>query len=108
MKREFGADPELKKLYKTYLTILLVGGFIWWIIPITIYLFAFSFWAGAIFTLVTIMPLSVSVILTLFWVPKFFSSITFVLDNDEIVVKKGVWWKTKSVVPYNRITKINN
>lgn len=43
----------------------------------------------------------------LYWIPKFHSSITYSLEEDEISVSKGVWWKTKSFVPYNRITNVN-
>jgi membrane protein YdbS with pleckstrin-like domain len=30
-----------------------------------------------------------------------------VLEDDKIVIVKGVWWRNKSFVPYNRITNVN-
>jgi hypothetical protein len=43
----------------------------------------------------------------LYWISKFYSSINYVLEDDKIIITKGVWWKTKSFVPYNRITNVN-
>ena len=62
---------------------------------------------GVIVALSTLVPLLVTVAVVLYWIQSFHSSIKYVLGEDEIVVTKGVWWKTKSVVPYNRITNIN-
>ena len=107
-KREFGVAPELEKLYHTYLAGLIVAGFLWWMIPLIVVLMLFvDTLIGEVVALLTLIPLSVIVVGTLYWIPKFASSVEYVLEDDEIVVSKGVWWKTKSVVPYNRITNIN-
>jgi len=107
-KREFGADPELKNLYHTYLSIIVVGGFLWWLVPLTVALtFLVEPLIGVIVALSILVPLFIIVSVALYWIPKFYSSIKYVLEADEIVVAKGVWWKTKSVVPYNRITNVN-
>lgn len=62
---------------------------------------------GVIVALSTLVPLLVTVAVVLYWIQSFHSSIKYVLGEDEIVVTKGVWWKTKRIVPYNRITNIN-
>jgi membrane protein YdbS with pleckstrin-like domain len=107
MRKEFGADPELKRLYQVYLAIVILGGFLWWLIPAVSAVFLFSPRIGVIVALSTLVPLLVATVITLYWIPKFHSSINYVLENEEIIVTKGVWWKTKSVVPYNRITNVN-
>ena len=105
--KEYGADIDLKKIYQVYLGIVLVGGFLWWMIPVVvIVMLSFEMWIGVV-ALSSFVPLLIVVGVVLYWIPKFHSSITYVLEDDKITVKKGVWWKTKSFVPYNRITNIN-
>jgi len=106
--REFGADPELKSLYRAYALIAVVGGFLWWIIPLEVALTVLGeLLAAEIVALAVLLPIIVALLVVLYWIPRFHSSIKYVLDEDEIVVTRGVWWKTKSVVPYNRITNVN-
>jgi hypothetical protein len=106
-EKEFGADLDLKRLYQTYLGVVLVGGILWWVIPVVALAFMYETYSGIIAALSSFVPLLVAVVIVLHWIPKFHSSINYVLEDDEIIVIKGVWWKTKSVVPYNRITNIN-
>jgi len=106
--KEFGADSELKSLYLVYLGIVLLGGFLWWMIPVVVFVvLSFEMWVGVVVALSCFVPLLIATGITLYWVPKFYSSITYVLEDDKITVTRGVWWKTKSFVPYNRITNIN-
>ncbi len=106
--KEFGADAELRGLYRAYAFIVLAGGFLWWIIPLTVALTVLgeALIAGIVASAV-LLPVFVILVVALYWIPKFHSSIKYVLEEDEIVVEKGVWWKTKSMVPYNRITNVN-
>jgi membrane protein YdbS with pleckstrin-like domain len=106
--KEFGADSELKSLYLVYLGIVLLGGFLWWMIPIVVFVvLSYEMWIGVVVALSCFVPLLIAAGATLYWVPKFYSSITYILQDDKITVTRGVWWKTKSFVPYNRITNIN-
>ncbi len=106
--KEFGADAELRSLYRAYAFIVLAGGFLWWIIPLTVALTVLgeALIAGIV-ALAVLLPVLGILVVALYWIPKFHSSIKYVLEEDEIVVEKGVWWKTKSMVPYNRITNVN-
>jgi membrane protein YdbS with pleckstrin-like domain len=107
-KKEFGADPQLKKLLQVYLTIVVAGCFLSWMIPLVAFsLILYSPEIGVAFAVSCFAPLFVAVGFVLYWIRKFHSSIDYVLGDDEIVITKGVWWKTKSVVPYNRITNVN-
>ncbi len=107
LRKEFGADVQLKKLYQVYLGILTTGGFLWWMIPIVTFAFSFDVWIGFAAALSMFLPLIFVIAVVSYWIPIFHSSIHYVLEDNEIIVTKGVWWKTKSVVPYNRITNIN-
>jgi hypothetical protein len=107
VEREFGADPALKRLYQVYLAIVLLGAFLWWMIPLVI--FTFLSWAdvGVIVALTCFAPLFLVVAIVLYWIPRFHASIQYVFEDDKIAVTRGVWWKTESFVPYNRITNVN-
>ncbi len=106
--KEFGADSELKSLYLVYLAIVVVGGFLWWMVPVVVFVvLSYEMWIGVVVALSCFVPLLIATGITLYWIPKFYSSITYVLQDDKITVTRGVWWKTKSFVPYNRITNIN-
>lgn len=106
--KEFGADLELKSLYLVYLAIVVVGGFLWWMVPVVVFVvLSYEMWIGVVVALSCFGLLLIAAGITLYWIPKFHSSITYVLDDDKITVTRGVWWKTKSFVPYNRITNIN-
>lgn len=106
--KEFGADLVLKTLYYVYFGIVLLAGFLWWLIPVVVFVvLSFEPWIGVTVALSCFVPLLIATGITSYWIPKFHSSITYVLEDDKITVTKGVWWKTKSFVPYNRITNIN-
>jgi len=109
IEREFGADSDLKALYQVYLAIVLLGGFLWWMIPVVVFVvLAFEMQIRVVAAaLSSFVPLIIVTGFTLYWIPKFHSSINYVLEDDKITVTKGVWWKTKSFVHYNRITNVN-
>ena len=107
VEREFGPNAGLKKLYQIYLTVVMCGGFAWWAIPGLLVAFLYDVWIGVVVSLSTIVPLIVIAAVALYWIPRFHASIKYVLGKDEITVTRGVWWTTKSVVPYNRITNIS-
>jgi len=105
--KEFGADAGLKGLYRAYLVMVLFGGFVWWMVLIVSLVMLSSFEAGVVLAVGFFAPLFVVVAIALYWIPRFHSSIRYVLDGDKVVVMKGVWWRNKSFVPYNRITNVN-
>ncbi len=107
VEREFGADIELKNLYHAYLAIVLSGGFLWWLIPVIFVVFLVDTWIATVVALSTFIPLIVVVTVAIYWIPKYHSSIKYAFEDDKLIVTRGVWWRTKSVVPYNRITNIN-
>jgi hypothetical protein len=107
VEKEFGANPKLKNLYRAYLALFTIGGFLCWMIPLVAVAFSLGMLTGVVAALSSFVPLLIAVAIILYWIPKFHSSINYVLEDDEIIVTKGVWWKTKSIVPYNRITNIN-
>jgi len=97
----FHPDPELKTLYFLYLLLGIVAFYLSWTIPIIIFV-------PHIYVIISILlPLLATIVFFAYWIPKYCSSVSFLLTENEIVVEKGVWWKKKSIVPYNRITNID-
>ena len=104
----FRPHVDMKKLYYSYLTIGVVLFGLSWIVPaVVVALLVLPLAQASAITAALLFPLLVVVCFTAFWIQKYYSSITYILTNDEIVVEKGVWWKRKSFVPYNRITNIS-
>jgi len=107
INEQFGAHPDLKKLYYTYLAIVTVI-FLAWILPVSAAAFIFLPFDGAlIITAFLLVPLFFSIVLVGYWIDRFCASISYALTANEIIVHKGVWWRKKGYVPYNRITNIN-
>ena len=107
INEQFGAHPNLKKLYYTYLAIVTVI-FLVWILPVTAAAFIFLPINSALIVAISLLvPLFLLIVFTWYWIAQYYASISYALTDNEIVVQKGVWWKKKSYVPYNRITNIN-
>lgn len=41
------------------------------------------------------------------WIERYRRSIHFTLESTRIIFERGVWWKRRSFVPYNRITNVD-
>ena len=107
VNEQFGAHPDLKKLYYTYLTIATIV-FLAWILPVTAAAFILlPFNSASIVVVSLLVPLFFSIVFLWYWINQYYASISYALTDHEIVVHRGVWWKKKSFVPYNRITNIN-
>ena len=107
VNEQFGVHPDLKKLYYTYLAIATIV-FLAWILPVTAAAFIFLPLNSASIVAVSLLaPLLILILFIWHWINQYCASISYTLTDNEIAVHKGVWWKKKSFVPYNRITNIN-
>jgi len=110
LKVDEGFHPhvDMKKLYYSYLTIGVILFGLSWIMPaVVVALRVLPLAQAFVIAVALLFPLLVIVSFTAFWIQKYYSSIIYILTNDEIIAEKGVWWKSKSFVPYNRITNIS-
>jgi membrane protein YdbS with pleckstrin-like domain len=96
----FAPSPSYLKALFIYLLLSFLVGIAWWYIPLLL----FAPWYAALGTSVFIIPL---LVLVLIWIPLYFRSISYRLDPEELEWKRGVWFRTTGVVPYNRITNID-
>lgn len=101
-------DRELMRLYYTYLLIVDLVIFTGVILPVVVAAFmTLSLDQVVIVSSSVIFPFLVVVFLIALWIPKYYDSISYTFTKDMIMLEKGVYWKHKSAVPYNRVTNID-
>jgi membrane protein YdbS with pleckstrin-like domain len=102
---EFHPDASMKTIYLIYLALIVLAGFASWLIPISVYVF----WVEPTYAWIISLPLAALVaalLFTVYWIYRFYASITYRLTDREVVVTQGVWFRNKRFVPYNRITNV--
>lgn len=103
---KFKPHPKLKKVYYVYLSIVAVPLLVIALVPT---LAAFVYVPKAAPWLVAFLLAPIVVILSFlaYWVSKYYRSISFTLEREEVLVERGVWWKMKHVVPYSRVMSVD-
>jgi hypothetical protein len=97
---EFKPAPQFKKLCYIYLVLVILFGILTWYIPVLL-IAPFEVKLGVS------IPILVLLIFIVYWIPKYYDSIDYKLTENEIVWKRGVWFKKTGIVPYNKITNID-
>ena len=97
---EFKPAPQFKKLYYIYLLLVILFAILWWYLPV-LFFTPFEVKVG-----ITI-PILAILIFVAYWITKYYGTMAYKLTKDEIVWRRGVWFKKTGIVPYNRITNID-
>ena len=97
---KFKPAPQFKKLYNIYLILMILVFILPWYLPML--LFA-PIWLILIFSIPTLFIL----IFIVYWIPKYYETMVYKLTENEIVWRRGVWFKNTGIVPYNRITNVD-
>lgn len=97
---EFKPSPRLKTLYYTYLISSIMLFVLPWYVPVLIF-------APTEVVVGITVPLIIVLAFVASWIPKYYNSISYLLTEDEIIWRRGVWFKNTGIVPYNRITNID-
>jgi len=97
---EFKPSPKLKTLYYLYFIFAAIPGILSWFIPLIL----FAPLGVALLFLMIILPI---LIFIAYWIPKYYDSIIYRFTENEIIGKRGVWFKRTGIVPYHRITNID-
>lgn len=99
---EFKPAPQFKKLYYIYfLSVILPGILLWYLLLLG---------GRTPFTIVGLglpAPLVAILIPLMYWVQKYYDTMTYKLTENEMVWRRGVWFKKTGIVPYKRITNID-
>lgn len=97
---EFRPARQFKKLYYIYLMLAILFGILPWFLPV--FLFApFPVIIGFL------IPILAILIFVSNWIPKYCDTMLYKLTQNEIVWRRGVYFKKTGIVPYNRITNID-
>ncbi len=100
INEEFRPAPQFKKLYYIYLLLATVFGILTWYIPVLLL---------APFTVILgfLIPILAILIFVSYWIPKYYDTMLYKLTQNELIWRRGVWFKNTGIVPYNRITNID-
>lgn len=106
---KFKPHPSLKKVYGVYLLLAAIPLLVATILPIwAVFTLAPEVWGVAgVYISMPLIAVLIIIGFVVYWIPKYYDSITYVLENGEVVVERGVWWKMKHVVPYSRVMSVD-
>lgn len=108
LNERFRPHSDLKELYYAYLAIGSIVFYLSWAIPVSILAFpSLRLTIAIMASFFFFLPLLVIIAFITYWIPKFYSSLSYLLGENDIIIERGVWWKRKSIVPYNRVTNID-
>jgi len=102
--KDFKPSPQLKKRYYIDMFLIFSLAILSWYLPV---LFFAPSVVVVITTIIVLMLLLPIVILTIYWIPKYYRTIIYKLTDKEMIWRRGVWFKNTGIVPYNRITNVD-
>ncbi len=95
---EFKPSPRLKTIYWLY--------YLWYLIPLLAILFVALIEGSIVACIIVGALIVVPTVILCIWIPRFFKSVVFKLENDHAYARFGVWWKKEKRVPYNLVSEV--
>jgi len=95
-------EQETKKLWKLIWGIVFALGLLPGLVPAVLVPFPESLilWGyAALWTIILLLILA--------WIEPFYRSIEYVIDEDAVGGKRGVFWRRRTTVPYEKITNVD-
>jgi membrane protein YdbS with pleckstrin-like domain len=104
INEDFKPAVQFKTLYYLYFLALALV----FLLPVCVPLLLFAP-LSVIFgvMLYFLVPVLLFFIFVIYWIPKYYDTMTYKLTGSEMTWRRGVWFKKTGVVPYNRITNID-
>ncbi len=104
----FHPHPKMMALYSIYLLLTVIPLYA---IVTTLLIVNFLYFQDALFYMVILLigylPIVIATIFTIYWIPKFFKSITYTMTEHEVRAEMGVWWKMRHAIPYSRVMNVD-
>jgi membrane protein YdbS with pleckstrin-like domain len=101
---EFRPSPKMMLLYFTYLALIMIPLFAIGFGALLLLLLYFNeSFAAMVFALAYLLPITAIALFTMYWIPKYYRSIKYILTESEVRAERGVWWKLRQAIPYSRI-----
>ena len=98
MVEEFKPSPKLKLIYWLYSLPYFISMAI-----VCIVVSVFNVLVGLILAIACII---VPLIIIAIWIPRFYESVIFRIEDDHVYARFGVWWKKEKRVPYNLVSEV--
>ena len=104
----FHPNPKMMVLYSLYLvlidiplyafgSVMIILNMLYFKEPLFIPIFVAFYFA----------PITVVTLFTLYWIPKYYKSISYLMTENEVRGEGGVWWKMRHAIPYSRIMNVD-
>jgi len=100
--QEFRADPAYRTYYYINLFVTFILAFAWWYALLLLFA-PIPMWAMAIIAA----PFLFAFGFAAYWIPRYYDTLKYKLTQNEMVWRRGVWFRKTGIVPYNRITNID-
>jgi membrane protein YdbS with pleckstrin-like domain len=104
----FRPNPKMMVLYTIYLLAIIIPlyslGAV--LIVLNILYFKEPLFIPVIVA-VFLAPLTIASLFALYWIPKYFGSIKYLMSDNDVRVEIGVWWKMRHAIPYSRIMNVD-
>lgn len=101
---EFRPSSKMMLLYLTYLVLIMIPLYaIGFGVLFLLILYFYENFAAMVFALVYLLPLTAIALFTMYWIPKYYRSIKYIMTESEVRAERGVWWKLRQAIPYSRI-----
>jgi membrane protein YdbS with pleckstrin-like domain len=101
---EFRADRAYRTYFYVYLIVALLLLFFSWYVPLWALLPAGIMVFLHVFVGIPTLAITLAV---LYWIPRYYRALLYKLTENEMVWRRGVWFRKTGIVPYNRITNID-
>jgi len=100
---ELKPSPNMIKLYHIYALLSVSLGVLSWALPLALVIpreFLLTYLTSII------VPLGIVISVYMYWVKRYYDSITYRIEEDRVVSIRGVWWIRESSVPFSKINNV--
>jgi len=95
---EFKPSPKLKRIYWLYSLLYFIPAAV-----VCVIISVLSTLAGLT---VALNCIAIPLIVVGIWIPRFYESAVFRIEEDHIYARFGVWWRKEERVPYNLVSEV--
>ena len=106
---EFHPSPKMMILYVLRLMFIMIPLYAFGIgiTLLIVYYFPLNYFWAEVFALTYLLPLTIIMFVTLYWIPKYYKSIRYLFNETEVRVEGGVWWRERHAIPYSRVMNVD-
>ena len=94
------------KLYYLYLLLTLLLGVLSWAIPVSILIYQTDPSFLSLFLGLAVVPLILLILLTAIWVPFYYRSLVYRVEDNMVYARRGVIWTRESRVPISKVNDV--